>query len=937
VTLDEPTLASRTGPIDATEPVRLLLRELRSSPRGLTDREAARRLVSFGPNELRRSARRHPVRELVDQLVHPLALLLWVAAALSLVTHTPVLAVAIVAVIWLNAIFAFVQERQGERAVEALSEYLPQRTSVLRDGRRREIDASDLVPGDVMVVAEGDRVCADARLLTGSLELDTSTLTGEALPVQRSADASDPDVPFLQAPNVVFSGTSCTGGEAQALVVRTGMQTELGRIAAMTEIVEREPSRLEVEVRRVAWLISFVAVGVALAFIPLGVLAAGLSVANSVNFAIGLIVANVPEGLLPIITLALAVAVRDLARKGALVKRLSAVETLGSTSVICTDKTGTLTENRMAAVLSWTRAGETALVPEALGVAPSALSERLAEVLSRCNTAELDLAHPGQGMGDPTDVALLDAARTLGADVDPATRAARQVRRYHFDPSLRLMTTVDREPRGVVVHTKGAPEEVLARCTDYLDTDAVTRPLDAAARTVITTATTERAGRGLRLLAMAARDTEPDCVDDTTPRDVVEAGLTFVGFVALLDPARPEVRGAVEACHTAGVRIIVVTGDHRLTARTIARQVGIGGDDPRTINAAALDDLTEQEFDDFLAQGDELVIARTSPEMKMRVADALQDAGQVVAMTGDGVNDAPALRRADIGVAMGLRGTDVAREAATMVLTDDNFESIVAAVEAGRRVYDNVRKFILYIFAHATPEIVPFLVFALSGGRVPLPITVLQILAIDVGTEILPALALGREPVEPDAMDRPPRPRSERLIRRGLLVRAWLLLGGVSAVLVTGAYFWVLQHGGWVPGADVSVTSPLHETYLQATTMTFLGIVACQVGTAFAARTDRGSLFAIGFLSNRLLLWGIAFEIAFSAALVGVPGLSSALGMAVPPAEALAALPFFAVLVWGVDESVRAVRRGLARRSPDASGSGTPTEPPSGQRGTMTV
>ena len=365
----------------------------------------------------------------------------------------------------------------------------------------------------------------------------------------------------------------------------------------------------------------------------------------------------------------------------------------------------------------------------------------------------------------------------------------------------------------------------------------------------------------------------------------------------------------------AGVRIIVVTGDHRLTAQSIARQVGIGGDEPVTVNAGELDTLTEQEFDDYLADCGELVLARTSPEMKMRVTDSLQDAGNVVAMTGDGVNDAPALRRADIGVAMGLKGTDVAREAATMVLTDDNFETIVAAVEAGRRVYDNVRKFILYIFAHATPELVPFLVFALSGGRVPLPITVLQILAIDIGTEIFPALALGREPAEPGIMDRPPRPESERLIRGSLLLRAWGLLGGVSAVLVTAGYFWVLMLGGWTPGADVSETSALHEVYLQATTMTFLGIVACQVGTAFAARTERSSIVEVGPFTNRLLLWGIAFELAFSAVLVGLPGLSSSIGMAVPPVQAITVLPLFPLLVWGVDEIVRAVRR---RTSPDA-------------------
>ncbi|MSW37299.1 MAG: HAD-IC family P-type ATPase [Actinobacteria bacterium] len=909
---------SEAATIDAQKPLQALFRDLRSDPHGLSDREATHRLAHHGPNELHRTSRRHPLRDLIDQLVHPLALLLWVAAGLSIITHTPALSLAIVLVICLNAGFAFVQERQGEQAVEALSHYLPQRAEVVREGQRREIEARDLVPGDVIVISEGVRVCADARLIEGALEIDASTLTGEALPVMRSADAPDTGAPLLQSPNVVFSGTACTGGEAVAVVVRTGMQTELGRIAAMTQRVVREPSPLEIQVRRLAWLISFAGVGVALAFIPLGALIAGLSIGDSVNFAIGLIVANVPEGLLPTITLALAVAVRELARKGALVKRLSAVETLGSTSVICTDKTGTLTENRMHAVAAWTPAGEISM-GAALPVTPQdsvtvnafgpAVRALLAEVLSRCNTSELDPSRPGQGVGDPTDLALLDAARALGADVDPQRRTANRLRMFHFDPQLRLMSTIDTETRGTVVHTKGAPEEVLARCTSLIDSEGIARPLTAALREEVASAVASYAARGLRLLAVASREIDGDVVPDR--RDEAEAGLTMVGFVALLDPARPEVRAAVEACHTAGIRIIVVTGDHRLTAGEIAREVGIGGENPFTINADELDSLTEAEFDEFLVGTREIVLARSSPEMKMRVTDSLQQAGDIVAMTGDGVNDAPALRQADIGVAMGMNGTDVAREAATMVLTDDNFGTIVGAVEAGRRVYDNVRKFVLYIFAHATPEVVPFLVFALSGGRVPLPITVLQILAIDIGTETLPALALGRERAEPGLMDRPPRPRSERLIRGGLLIRAWLLLGGVSAVLVMGAFFWVLLDGGWTLGANVDAGSPLRETYLQATTMTFLAIVACQVGTAFAARTERASLFSIGVFSNRLLLWGIAFELVFSFAIVTIPVVAPALGMALPPWRHLAVLPLFPIIVWGIDELVRALRRRL--------------------------
>jgi calcium-translocating P-type ATPase len=897
--------------VDAQEPVARLLADLRSGRAGLSQREAARRLPVYGPNQLDLQHRRSPWLDVGVQLVHPLALLLWGAAALSLVTGSSALAGAIVVVILLNAVLAFVQERQGERAVDALRAYLPPTATVLRDGHPRQVRVTELVPGDVVVLSEGDRVSVDGRLLDGAVELDISTLTGEALPVLRTSDPGTPGTPLLQASDMVFSGTMCTAGQAHVVVVHTGMQTELGRIAALSQRVGRESSPLEVQVRRVAWLIAAVAIVAGLVFVPIGAIFAGLSLGDAASFAIGLLVANVPEGLLPTITLALAVGVRELARRGALVKRLSAVETLGSTSVICTDKTGTLTQNKMTAVLAWTPGeGETDLEQ------PTAKPlTRLASVLAYCNTADLN---DPQAPADPTDVGLLHAAIALDAPPGSTSRAAKHTATYHFDPQRRLMTTVDPALPGddsaLAVHTKGAPEEVLRRCERVLDADQLEHPLTAADRSRILDELAGYAARGLRLIAAADRPLPGDARLEQRDRDQVEQGLTFLGVVALLDPPRPEVAEAIERCHTAGIRIIVITGDHPLTAGEIARRVGIGGEHPAVVNATDLDQMTEGQLDALLAEGSELVFARSSPETKLRITDALQEGGQIVAMTGDGVNDAPALRRADIGVAMGRSGTDVAREAASMVLTDDDFATIVAAVQAGRRVYDNVRKFILYIFAHATPEVVPFLVFALSGGRIPLPLTVLQILAIDVGTETVPALALGREPAEPAAMSRPPRPGSERLIRAELLLRAWLLLGGVSAVLVLGSYLVVLHRAGWTPGAPVGVGAPLHTAYLQATTTSFLAIVACQVGTAFAARTERASLRSIGLLSNRLLLAGIAFELVFAALIVTLPAVHQGLGMQLPPAWMLATLPTFPVLVWAPDELRRWWRRKATHR-----------------------
>jgi calcium-translocating P-type ATPase len=854
---------------------------------GLSSAEAARLLGEVGPNELVRHAGHRWPAQLGRQLVHPLALLLWAAAGLAWVAGTPVLAGAIGAVVIVNAGFAFFQERQAERAVEALGRYLPDRVHVIRDGERVEIDAREIVPGDLLLVAEGDRISADAHLVDGAVEVDMSALTGESVPVARIAGTVANGVPELEAADLLFSGTSCTAGEGTALVLATGMRTQLGRIASLTQRVHAELSPLEREVRRVAWLIAAVAVAVGVAFLPLGTFAAGLPFSDAAVFAIGLLVANVPEGLLPTITLALAVGVRSLAHTGALVKRLSAVETLGSTTVICTDKTGTLTENRMRVTDVWTPDVDGALDDPTVEASTSA--GELAVVLALCNNADLD-------RGDPTEVAVLRAAATLGVDADLRSRGRKHV--FSFDPRLKLMTSVDERDGTLWAHTKGAPEEVLARATGLGRSE---RPLGLSDRERLRRIVDGYAARGLRVLAAARRRLD----DVPTDRADAERELTLLGFVAMLDPPREDVAEAVTRCHDAGVRILVVTGDHGLTAAEIARQVGIGGADPVVVTGDRLGTLSDAELGLLLHRHREIVFARTSPEAKLRIAEVLRSQGEVVAMTGDGVNDAPALRRADIGIAMGASGTDVAREAATMILTDDHFATIVNAIEGGRRVYANVRKFVFYIFVHATPEVVPFLCFALSGGLVPLPLTVLLILAIDLGTETLPALALGREAAEPGIMQVPPRRRTSGVIDRAMLVRAWLVTGALSAVLAMGAFFFVLLRAGWHPGDHVGKGTPLHHAYLEATTITFLAIVVCQVGTAIAARTERASIHSVGLWSNRLLLWGILFELVFAAAVVYTPPMQTVFATAAPPVLAFALLIPFPFLVWSIDEAWR--------------------------------
>jgi calcium-translocating P-type ATPase len=911
-------LPSSSG--DPRGPLELLERDLGSGHGGLSQREAARRLVAFGPNELERRGRPAWPFELARQFTHPLALLLWGAAALAAASGSEVVAAAVVVVIALNAILAFAQEQHAEHAVEALRRYLPQHATVIRDGARATVEARTLVPGDVLVVTEGDRISADARLLTGSLEVDTSAITGESLPAYRSSHEVTSPGPLLQSANLLFSGTTCTGGDARALVFATGMLTELGRIAALSQRTTHEPSPLEREVRRVAWIIAVVAVGIGTAFVPLGMLA-GLSISASISFAIGLLLGNVPEGLLPTITLALAIGVRRLASRGALIKQLSAVETLGSTTVVCTDKTGTLTENRMRVTWFWTSTGshelgEDGLVADRAAEGDGALAA-IAAAVSACNNAELAA---GGDSGDPTEIALLHAARAIGADTDRAGRETRRRRQFHFDPALKLMSTVDEIASGaLVVKSKGAPETLLPLCTRIARAGGSVA-LDDRMREAIGRVVDDAANRGLRVLAVAD-GVLPAGQQPPAERAQAELDLTFLGLAAMFDPPRAEVADAVARCRRAGVRIVIVTGDHGLTAASIARSVGIAGPDATIVTGDDLDRLDEPALDRLLRETEELIVARAAPETKVRIADALQAQGHVVAMTGDGVNDAPALRRADIGVAMGQSGTDVAREAATIILTDDNFATIVTAIEEGRRVFANVRKFVFYIFVHATPEVLPLVAFALAGGAIPLPLTALQILAIDLGTETLPALALAGEAAEPGLMEQPPRSRRDGIISRALLIRAWAFLGLISAGLVLSGFFLVLWRAGWRPGDATGSGTALHHAYHQATTMTFLGIVACQIGTLYAARTDRVALRSVGVFANRLVLAGIAFEIAFAALLIYTPGLDGIFGTEPPPAGDMLVLLCFPPIVWGADEVRRRAlraRRSAARGTPEA-------------------
>jgi len=901
---------------------------LGTSPDGLPAGVAAARLHQYGPNTLPRVAKRPWYLDLGANFVHLFALLLWCGAALAWVAGMPELSWAIVIVIVVNGLFSYWQEYQAERAAEALQALLPHQVTVRRDGAEHTVPAPGVVPGDVLILTEGQAIPADARVIVSErLRIDTSALTGESRPVPRTDHAVDvAGRSAVVLPNLVFAGTSVASGRGAAVVFATGSTTEFARIAQLTQGQTERPSPLERELRSITRLVTVLAVGLGVGFFVIGTLIAHLPPIAGFLFAVGIIVANVPEGLLPTLTLSLAMGVRRMAARQALVKRLSAVETLGATTVILTDKTGTLTENEMTVRQAWLGgqhydftgvgydpAGSVSPADHGLGDA-SGLTELL-RTAALCCDAQLVAPNDGpqrwEVIGDPTEAALLVAAAKGGVALEVLSAWPR-LAELPFDSTRRRMTTIQSIDGAVVACVKGAPSEVFPRCTQ-VRWGASVHPFDPSQLQRAQVAHDALAGRGLRVLAVASRH-----LDGAAPPaggwrvHDVERDLTLLGLLAMEDPPRPEVPGALAACREAGVRVIMVTGDNGLTAAAIAREIGLHTTGTRVVTGQELDRLGARELAEVLGT-DAVLFARVTPEHKLRLVEALQQQGHVVAVTGDGVNDAPALKRADIGVAMGVTGTDVAREAADMVLADDNFASIVAAIEEGRGVYDNVRKFLTYILASNIPEAVPFIAYVLL--RVPLPLTVMQILAVDLGTDLLPALALGMEAPEPDVMRRRPRARSERLLNRATLLRAYAWLGLIEAALSLAGFFAAYWLAGWRPGMPLAETGDLYRT---ATTMSLAGIVACQVGNAFACRSRRESLRAIGWHSNTTLLIAIAVEVGLLLLLIYTPAFAAMFGLADLGREHWALLAVFGPLLLLLEEGRKALASRFGRSQPAA-------------------
>jgi magnesium-transporting ATPase (P-type) len=906
-----------------------VLSELATSINGLTPEEAARRLSEAGPNTIKRVKGRRLLADLAKNLfLNLLAALLWAGGLMAFIAGMPELGWAIFLVIVINAVFSFIQEYKAERAVEALTKLLPARVKAIRGGKETELDAAGLVPGDLIKMSEGASIPADGRLISSDdLKVDNSALTGESRPVWKTAGPIEAGREFnwTEIPNMAFAGTSVASGTGTMVITATGMDTEIGRLASLTQAIRSETSPLQKEISRLTKTVTLIAVTLGVVFFLLGWQLAGLTLAGSFIFAIGIIVANVPEGLLPTVSLSLAMGVQRMARQRAIVKKLSSVETLGSATVICTDKTGTLTENRMSVREVYSNNRTFSVNGE--GYAPegsfhfegkdlggddftAAGIRELLEITALCNNARLIAPKTPSGewtiSGDPTEGALLTAAARAGVDLDGLMKANSRAAHIPFERIRKRMATIHENGLGLgnmkrIALVKGAPKEVLSRC-EYVRLDGNAVPLTDQLRAGILLWNDSMAAKGRRVLAAAFRGIEDE---DPYDADRVEQRLTFAGLIAMQDPLRPEVPRAIEECATAGIKVIMMTGDYGITARAIANEAGIASG--RVITGEELSRASDRELKEALKG--EVIFARVAPQDKLRVVAALQDNGETVAVTGDGVNDAPALKKADIGIAMGLRGSDVAKESAEIILTDDNFASIVEAVREGRAVYSNIRKFVTYIFASNVPEIIPFIAFVLF--KIPLPLTIMQILAIDLGTDVLPALGLGTEPPEAGIMKEPPRPKGEKLLDFKTLSRAYLFLGLIEATLAMSAFFFFYWIRGWTPGEPLADSGAV---YMAATTMTFAAIVAAQIGNVMACRTSKESVLKAGLFKNRLILAGIALEAALVLVLTYTP-LSAVFNLhPLRPVE-WAFLLSFPFIIFAAEEGRKAFMRRKVQKS----------------------
>jgi len=850
----EPGTAWHTLSADAA------LAQLGGRATGLTSDEARQRLAQFGPNELAAAEHVSPWEILFAQFKNVLVIILLAATGLSIALGHGLESLVIAVIVLFSVLLGFIQEYRAERAIESLKKMAAPHANVLRDGREHRVPAREVVPGDVIVLHTGDRVPADARLVEAvNLQAEEAALTGESVAVEKHTAVLTEDLPVGDRKNLVYAGTALTYGRGRAVVVGTGMQTEFGRIAKLLQTVETGKTPLQINLDRVGKTLAKVALVVVALIVALGLLR-GQDFIEMFIFGIALAVAVVPEALPAVVTISLALGVQRMVKRNALIRRLPAVETLGSTSVICSDKTGTLTKDEMTVRRIWLDgamfdvsgvgyAPTGAFTLDGREVPPPPTLRALLEAGALASDAILASDDEGgwEVQGDPTEGALVVAAAKLGLDKNDLDATRPRIGEVPFTSETRRMATKHDTPEGPMLFVKGAPEVVLAAC-DSVQTAAGPVPLDAAGRERVRAAEKQLASHALRVLAIARR---PDGL-----LEEVDSGLTLLGLVGMIDPPRPEAYDAIRKCETAGIRTVMITGDHPETAEAVARELGILVHG-RVVTGRELDDWDEARLHAEIEGID--VFARVSPAHKLRLVTALQAGGHTIAMTGDGVNDAPALRKADIGVAMGRTGTDVSRDAAAMTLTDDSFASIVAAVEEGRRIFGNINKYLMYLLSSNIGEIGLMVGASLFG--LPLPLSAVQILYVNLATDGLPALALAVDPPEGDLMRRHPRDAKAGLFTRPVI---WLMLvGGLWSTIVNVALFAWASHSG--------------RSLKEAMSMTFTSLVLIQFFKAYNYRSDRRSVLYRPF-ANKWLNIAIGWELALLVAILYVPFLQELFG-----------------------------------------------------------
>jgi len=844
-----------------------VLQSLETSLNGLTDEEAKARLERVGPNELRKGRRISPLKIFVSQFKEFLVIILIVATLVSAAIGEIVDATVILAIIIAIAVLGFVQEYRAERALEALKKMAAPTATVRRKGKEKEIPSRDLVPGDMVSLVVGDKVPADARIIEEhNLKVNEASLTGESTPVEKQTRVIASEISIADRSNMVFGGTIVAYGHALAAVVSTGMSTEFGKIAEMIEAAEEERTPLQTRLEYVGKWLGIACIVVVAAVSLLG-LVQGLGYLQMFTWGVSLAVAAVPEALPAVVTGALAIGVQRMAKRNSIVRKLPAVETLGSTTVICVDKTGTLTKGEMTVrevflngeiihVMGTGYQPHGSFLKEGGPIVNNRGIKFLLQVASLCNDARLEEEKgTWQVMGDPTEGALIVAAAKSSISQEEITREYPRIGELQFTSERKLMTTIHTTPYGgKIACVKGAPEVVLEKSM-YLQKGEARLKLTDGLKAEVLRTNEEMAARALRILAIAYRELPEGMEkfdDESTERD-----LTFLGLVGMIDPPREEAKPAVELCEQAGVKVVMITGDHKLTAIAIAKELGLMSETQLAMTGEALDKLDDKEFANIVE--DVAVYARVSPEHKLRIVKALKLNGHVVAMTGDGVNDAPALKSADIGISMGITGTDVSKEASDMILADDNFASIVAAMQEGRTIYDNIKKYLAYLLSCNIGEIlIMFLISLISfiqNTHLPLPLIAVQILWVNLVTDGLPALALGVDPPDPDIMQHPPRDPKESVFTAR--VNGLIAVAAVTMTIFTIPMFLCeLTFGERV-----------------ARTMVFTLIVMFEMFNAFNCRSERHSLLKIGFTKNRFLLMAVASSILLQLAVIYVPFL----------------------------------------------------------------